>query len=48
MEMNISAIETLNQETVEDILEIVQMKENPSLGKRYTDVDVMIEELLNK
>ncbi|MCD8371538.1 MAG: type II toxin-antitoxin system RelB/DinJ family antitoxin [Clostridiales bacterium] len=35
-----------NAETVEAIREVKQMKANPDLGKTYTDVDQMMEELL--
>ena len=35
-----------NAETLEAIAEVQAMKENPSLGKAYTDVDLMIKELL--
>ena len=35
-----------NAETVEAIQEVKRMKANPSLGKTYSDVDQMIEELL--
>ncbi len=35
-----------NRETQEAIKEVQQMKENPTMGKSYTDVDKMIEELL--
>ena len=36
-----------NAETLEALLEVEQMKENPSFGKSYTDVDLMVEELLS-
>lgn len=39
--MNIPNAETLNA-----IEEVRQMKQNPSLGKSYTDVDEMMKELL--
>jgi DNA-damage-inducible protein J len=35
-----------NIETLEAMREVDEMKRNPSLGKSYTDVDVMIKELL--
>ena len=35
-----------NTETIEAIQEVKRMKANPSLGKTYSDVDQMIEELL--
>lgn len=35
-----------NEETRRAIEEVQRMKENPSLGKSYTDVDQMMEELL--
>ena len=35
-----------NAETLEAIEEVRRMKENPSLGKTYTDVDEMMRELL--
>ena len=35
-----------NSETISAINEVQQMKQNPSLGKAYTDVDKMMEELL--
>ena len=38
--------ETPNSETIAAINEVQQMKRNPSLGKAYTDVDKMMEELL--
>ena len=38
--------EVPNKETKEAIKEVQQMKENPSLGKTYTDVDAMMKELL--
>ena len=36
-----------NAETVAAIKEVQAMKENPSLGKSYTDVDAMLKELLD-
>ncbi len=35
-----------NEETLAAFEEVRQMKENPSLGKSYTDVDEMMKELL--
>ena len=35
-----------NAETVEAILDVQRMKADPTLGKTYTDVDQMMEELL--
>ena len=35
-----------NAETVEALEEVRQMKQNPVLGKSYTDVDEMMRELL--
>lgn len=35
-----------NTETMDAIREVQQMKANPTLGKTYTDVDQMMEELL--
>jgi DNA-damage-inducible protein J len=35
-----------NEETLEAIEEVRMMKENPSKGKRYQDVDTMMEDLL--
>ncbi len=35
-----------NKETVSAIAEVRRMKQNPSLGKTYTDVDEMMKELL--
>lgn len=35
-----------NAETLEAFKEVQEMKKNPSLGKTYTDVDIMMEELL--
>lgn len=36
-----------NSETVEAIREVERMKANPSFGKTYSNVDQMMEELLN-
>lgn len=38
--------ESPNAETVEAIKEVERMKADPSVGKIYTDVDQMMEELL--
>ena len=35
-----------NAETVEAIQEVKKMKENPGIGKTYSNVDEMMEELL--
>lgn len=35
-----------NAETLEAIEEVQRMKQNPSLGKSYTDIDEMMKELL--
>lgn len=35
-----------NDETVEAIREVQKMKADPNMGKTYTDVDQMMEELL--
>ena len=35
-----------NTETIEAIREVQRMKADPALGKTYTDVDQMMEELL--
>lgn len=35
-----------NAETLEALSEVQRMKKDPSLGKRYDDVDAMMEELL--
>lgn len=40
------SMEIPNEETREAIEEVRQMKENPSFGKTYTDVDEMMKELL--
>lgn len=37
----------LNNETIEALQEVKNMKADPSLGKTYSDVDQMIEELLS-
>lgn len=36
-----------NADTLEALEEVRQMKKNPRLGKTYTDVDVMMKELLD-
>lgn len=36
-----------NAETLESLEEVKLMKENPSIGRTYTDVDAMMEELFN-
>lgn len=38
--------EAPNAETIEAIQEVKRMKADPSLGKTYSDVDQMMEELL--
>jgi DNA-damage-inducible protein J len=40
------AIDIPNTETIEAIKEVRAMKKDPLLGKEYTDIDVMIKELL--
>lgn len=35
-----------NEDTLEAIEEVRRMKQNPSIGKSYTDVDEMMKELL--
>ena len=39
-------LDTPNEETLEAIREVRQMKKDPSMGKTYTDVDEMMKELL--
>lgn len=39
--------ETPNNETLSALREVEEMKKNPSLGKSYTDVDKMMEDLLS-
>ena len=39
-------LDTPNQETLDAINEVQQMKKDPSVGRSYTDVDKMMEELL--
>lgn len=36
-----------NEETIAAFNEVEEMKKNPSLGKSYTDVDEMMEDLLS-
>ena len=38
--------ETPNRETLEAFKEVEEMKKNPTLGKSYTNVDEMMEDLL--
>ena len=38
--------DTPNEETLEAIREVKRMKANPGLGKTYTNVDQMMEDLL--
>ena len=40
------SLNTPNAETMEAIKEVREMKKNPSLGKSYTNVDIMMKELL--
>lgn len=44
--MNVIRYETPNAETIAAIEEVQKLKANPSLGKTYSDVDQMMEELL--
>ena len=39
--------ETPNSEPLSALREVEEMKKNPSLGKSYTDVDKMMEDLLS-
>ena len=39
-------LDTPNEETMAAIREVQQMKQDPTLGKSYTDVDEMMKELL--
>lgn len=39
--------ETPNSEMLSALREVEEMKKNPSLGKSYTDVDKMMEDLLS-
>jgi transcriptional regulator with XRE-family HTH domain len=45
MEFELSA-DAPNTETIEAIQEVKRMKNNPGIGKTYTDVDQMMKELL--
>ncbi len=36
-----------NKETIEAFKEVDEMKKNPEMGKAYTDVDAMMEDLLS-
>lgn len=36
-----------NEETLEAMEEVKQMKADPTMGKSYTDIDAMMEELLS-
>ena len=38
--------DTLNEETLAAMKEVQQMKENPHIGKTYTNVDDMMKDLL--
>ena len=40
------SMKNVNLETLKAIAEVKAMKENPSLGKSYTDIDLMMKELL--
>lgn len=40
--------ETPNSETLAAFKEVEEMMKNPSLGKSYTNVDEMMEDLLNE
>ena len=46
MEHDKRKIEKPNDETREAIEEVEKLKADPSVGKTYTDVDSMIEDLL--
>ena len=39
--------EVPNSETLAAIREVEEMKKNPSLGKSYTDIDKMMEDMLS-
>lgn len=39
--------ETPNEETIEAFKEVDEMKKDPSIGKSYTDVEKMMEDLLS-
>jgi len=41
------ALDTPNAETLAALGEVKRMKEDPTLGKTYTDVDEMMKELLS-
>lgn len=43
-----STREIPNSETVAAINEVQQMRQNPSIGKLYTDVDKMMKKLLHE
>ena len=40
-------LDTPNADTLDALEEVRQMKQNPEFGKTYTDVDVMMKELLD-
>lgn len=40
-------LDTPNADTLEALEEVRLMKQNPQIGKTYTDVDVMMKELLD-
>lgn len=44
---NVIRYETPNAETIEAIEEVQRMKEDPSIGKTYTNIDEMMKELLD-
>ncbi len=44
--MNVIRYETPNADTIAAIEEVQKMKANPGMGKTYSDVDEMMEELL--
>lgn len=46
MENVITESEVPNSETLEALSEVKRMKEDSSLGKSYTDIDKMMEDLL--
>ena len=39
-------LDTPNEETLEAIREVEEMKKNPSMYRSYTNVDIMMEDLL--
>lgn len=41
-----SSKDDLNEETMDALREVEEMKADPSKGKSYTDVDTMMQELL--